>query len=55
MAMDALVLCDPGRRDAEPEQTRNLTAFLRRQLVATPPGTMAEQFSLALVHPLPVA
>jgi hypothetical protein len=44
IAMDARVLCDPGRRDAEPKQTRNLTAFLRRQLIATPPGTMLEHF-----------
>jgi len=38
LAVDAQVLGDPGRRDAEPEQTRYLTAFLRRPLVAAPRG-----------------
>jgi hypothetical protein len=48
--MDVRVHYDPRRRDAEPEQTRYLTALFRRPLVTTPPGTILEQFSSALAH-----
>ena len=54
IVMNAQILGDPCRREAEPEQTGYLTAIFRRRLVATPPGTMAEQLAAALAPMPPV-